>query len=83
MCVCVSCGTYTVHCSHYSHCCTGLALRAALNLAHLPFFQISHFSFSLFVTTWNYLIYLCRDKEETIKVLSDFALGKGGHYGSE
>jgi CBS domain-containing protein len=23
------------------------------------------------------------EKEETIKVLSDFALGKGGHYGSE
>ena len=24
-----------------------------------------------------------KEKEETIKVLSDFALGKGGHYGSE
>jgi len=23
------------------------------------------------------------DKDETIKVLSDFALGKGGHFGSE
>ena len=23
------------------------------------------------------------EKERTIKVLSDFALGKGGHYGSE
>jgi predicted transcriptional regulator len=23
------------------------------------------------------------EKEKTIKVLSDFALGKGGHYGSE
>jgi hypothetical protein len=23
------------------------------------------------------------EKEETIKVLSDFALGKGGHFGSE
>ncbi len=23
------------------------------------------------------------DKEETIKVLSNFALGKGGHFGSE
>lgn len=24
-----------------------------------------------------------KEKEDTIKVLSDFALGKGGHYGSE
>jgi len=24
-----------------------------------------------------------QEKEQTIKVLSDFALGKGGHYGSE
>ena len=24
-----------------------------------------------------------REKEEAIKVLSDFALGKGGHYGSD
>lgn len=24
-----------------------------------------------------------KEKEETIKVLSDFALGKGGHFGSE
>mmetsp|Transcript_10727 Transcript_10727/g.13563 ORF Transcript_10727/g.13563 Transcript_10727/m.13563 type:complete len:199 (-) Transcript_10727:485-1081(-) len=26
---------------------------------------------------------LVKEKEETIKVLSDFALGKGGHFGSE
>jgi len=26
---------------------------------------------------------LVKEKEDTIKVLSDFALGKGGHYGSE
>lgn len=24
-----------------------------------------------------------KEKEEAIKVLSDFALGKGGHYGSD
>ena len=24
-----------------------------------------------------------KEKEQTIKVLSDFALGKGGHFGSE
>ena len=24
-----------------------------------------------------------QEKEETIKVLSDFALGKGGHFGSD
>jgi CBS domain-containing protein len=24
-----------------------------------------------------------KEKEETIKVLSDFALGKGGHFGSD
>jgi len=26
---------------------------------------------------------LVQEKEDTIKVLSDFAMGKGGHYGSE
>lgn len=26
---------------------------------------------------------LLQEKETTIKVLSDFALGKGGHFGSE
>jgi CBS domain-containing protein len=26
---------------------------------------------------------LVQEKEDTIKVLSDFALGKGGHFGSE
>ena len=26
---------------------------------------------------------LVQEKEETIKLLSDFALGKGGHFGSE
>jgi len=26
---------------------------------------------------------MVEEKEETIKVLSDFALGKGGHFGSE
>ena len=26
---------------------------------------------------------LVQEKDQTIKVLSDFALGKGGHYGSD
>jgi hypothetical protein len=26
---------------------------------------------------------LVQEKDDTIKVLSDFALGKGGHYGSD
>jgi len=26
---------------------------------------------------------MVNEKEQTIKVLSDFALGKGGHFGSE
>jgi len=26
---------------------------------------------------------IVNDKDETIKVLSNFALGKGGHFGSE
>jgi CBS-domain-containing membrane protein len=52
------------------------------NIRHLPVVDDSKALKGL-VSMKDLVKVVISEKEETIKVLSDFALGKGGHFGSE
>ena len=53
----------------------------ANNIRHLPLVDGEELIGVVSIKAWMKVVF--KEKEDTIKVLSDFALGKGGHFGSE
>ncbi len=60
-----------------------MAKMLSKDIRHLPLVDESTGKVMGMLSVKDLVKSLVKEKEETIKVLSDFALGKGGHFGSE